>query len=40
VLLATASDIELERLRDASALLRKPYPRHVLFELIARLLEA
>jgi CheY-like chemotaxis protein len=39
VLLATASDIELDRVQDASALLRKPYPRHVLFELIARLLE-
>jgi CheY-like chemotaxis protein len=39
VLMATASDIELERLQNASALLRKPYPRHVLFALIARLLE-
>jgi CheY-like chemotaxis protein len=40
VLMATASDIELERVQNASALLRKPYPRHVLFALIARLLEA
>jgi len=39
VLMATASDIELERVQNASALLRKPYPRHVLFALIARLLE-
>ncbi len=39
VLMATAADIELERLQNASALLRKPYPRHVLFELIARLLD-
>lgn len=38
VVMATAADIELERLQEASALLRKPYPRHVLFELIARLL--
>lgn len=39
VLMATASDIELTRLQNASALLRKPYPRHVLFAMIARLLE-
>lgn len=38
VLMATASDIELSRLQNASALLRKPYPRHVLFGMIARLL--
>ena len=40
VLMATASDIELDRVQEASALLRKPYPRHVLFGLIARLLDA
>lgn len=40
VLLATASQIDLSRLRRVSGLLRKPYPRHVLFEMIARLLEA
>lgn len=40
VLLATASSIDLSRLRRVSGLLRKPYPRHVLFEMIARLLEA
>lgn len=39
VLLATASSIDLSRLRRVSGLLRKPYPRHVLFEMIARLLE-
>lgn len=38
VLLATASQIDLSRLRRVSGLLRKPYPRHVLFEMIARLL--
>jgi CheY-like chemotaxis protein len=38
VLLATASSIDLGRMRQASGLLRKPYPRHVLFEMIARLL--
>ena len=40
VLLATASTIDLSRLRRVSGLLRKPYPRHVLFEMIARLLRA
>jgi len=40
VLLATASTIELARLRRVSGLLRKPYPRRVLFEMIARLLSA
>ena len=39
VLLATASTIDLSRLRKVSGLLRKPYPRHVLFEMIARLLK-
>ncbi|MEM7309267.1 MAG: response regulator [Planctomycetota bacterium] len=39
VLMATASDIRLDRVQEASALLRKPYPRHVLFGLIARLLD-
>lgn len=38
VLMATASSIELERLQRVSGLLRKPYPRHVLFAMIARLL--
>ena len=38
VLLATAADIELERLQRVSGFLRKPYPRHVLFEMIARLI--
>jgi len=40
VLFATASTIDLSRLRKVSGLLRKPYPRHVLFAMIARLLEA
>jgi CheY-like chemotaxis protein len=39
VLMATASTIDLSRLRRVSGLLRKPYPRHVLFAMIARLLE-
>lgn len=39
VLLATASTIDLSRLRRVSGLLRKPYPRHVLFGMIARLLD-
>ena len=39
VLFATASTIDLSRLRKVSGLLRKPYPRHVLFAMIARLLE-
>lgn len=39
VLMATASDIQLERLQRVSGFLRKPYPRHVLFALIARLIE-
>lgn len=39
VLMATAADIELERLQRVSGLLRKPYPRHVLFEMISRLLD-
>lgn len=38
VLMATASNIELDRLQRVSGLLRKPYPRHVLFAMIARLL--
>ena len=40
VLFATASTIDLSRLRKVSGLLRKPYPRHVLFAMIARLLGA
>jgi len=39
VLFATASTIDLSRLRKVSGLLRKPYPRHVLFAMIARLLD-
>jgi len=39
VLMATASTIDLSRLRRVSGLLRKPYPRHVLFAMIARLLD-
>jgi CheY-like chemotaxis protein len=39
VLFATASQIDLSRLRRVSGLLRKPYPRHILFEMIARLLQ-
>jgi len=40
VLLATASTIELSRLHQVSGFLRKPYPRHVLFEMIGRLLQS
>jgi len=40
VLLATASSIDMSRLRRVSGLLRKPYPRHVLFAMISRLLGA
>jgi CheY-like chemotaxis protein len=39
VLMATASSIELSRLRRVSGLLHKPYSRDVLFAMIARLLE-
>lgn len=39
VLLATASDIDLGRLQRVSGFLRKPYPRHVLFAMISRLLD-
>jgi CheY-like chemotaxis protein len=38
VLLTTASSIELGELQRASGLLRKPYPREVLFAMLARLL--
>jgi CheY-like chemotaxis protein len=38
VLLATASRIDLSRLERISGLLHKPYPRQVLFEMIAHLL--
>ncbi len=38
VLLATASRIDLARLERISGLLHKPYPRQVLFEMIAHLL--
>jgi CheY-like chemotaxis protein len=39
VLLATASSIDLERMPRASGLLRKPYPREVLFALLGQMLE-
>lgn len=39
VLMATASQIELARLRRVSGLLRKPYSREVLFTMIAQLVE-
>ena len=38
LLLATASEIDLETVQRASGLLRKPYPRSVLFAMIERLL--
>jgi len=38
VLMATASSIELSRLKRVSGLLRKPYPRGVLFKMIRELL--
>lgn len=40
ILLATATDIDLTRVRRASGLLRKPYPRELLFKLIEELLAA
>jgi len=39
ILLATASSIELSRVPRASGVLRKPYPREVLFAMLAQLLE-
>ncbi len=39
VLLATASTIDLERIPKASGVLRKPYPREVLFAMLSQLLE-
>jgi CheY-like chemotaxis protein len=39
VLMVTASSIDLARLRRVSGLLRKPYPRAVLFKMIRELLE-
>lgn len=39
VLLATASSIDLQHVPRASGFLRKPYPRDVLFAMIAQLLE-
>jgi CheY-like chemotaxis protein len=39
VLLATASTIDLSTIRQATGFLRKPYPREVLFPLIAKLLQ-
>jgi hypothetical protein len=38
VLLATASSIDLTRMGRVSGLLRKPYPRAVLYALLERLL--
>ncbi|MFT5049791.1 MAG: CheY-like chemotaxis protein [Chlamydiales bacterium] len=40
ILLATASSIELSRLKRATGLLRKPYPRQLLFSMIGRILES
>jgi CheY-like chemotaxis protein len=40
VLLATASAIDLERMKSATGLLLKPYEREVLFAMLAQLLEA
>lgn len=39
VLLATASSIDLKRVPRASGVLRKPYPREVLFAMLSQLLE-
>ncbi len=39
VLLATASTIDLARIPNASGVLRKPYPREVLFAMLSQLLE-
>lgn len=39
VLVATASSIDLERVPRASGLLRKPYPREVLFAMLRQMLE-
>ncbi|MBL8860618.1 MAG: response regulator [Planctomycetes bacterium] len=39
VLLATASTIDLERIPKTSGVLRKPYPREVLFAILSQLLE-
>ncbi len=39
VLLATASDIELSRLRRVSGFLRKPYPRQLLYRLVGELVQ-
>lgn len=39
VLMATASAIRLDQVPDVAGLLRKPYPRQVLFEMIDRLVE-
>ncbi len=39
VLLATASTIDLERIPKTSGVLRKPYPREVLFAMLSQLLE-
>lgn len=40
ILMATASNIDLARLRRVSGLLHKPYSREVLFAMIAKLLRA
>jgi CheY-like chemotaxis protein len=39
VLMVTASSIDLTQLRRVSGLLRKPYPRAVLFKMLRELLE-
>jgi CheY-like chemotaxis protein len=39
ILLATASDIDLGAIRKSCGMLRKPYPREVLFAMIGQLLE-
>ena len=39
VLMVTAASIDLTRLRRVSGLLRKPYPRTVLFKMLAELLQ-
>ena len=40
ILLATASDIDLGAIQRSCGLLRKPYPREVLFAMIGQMLEA
>jgi CheY-like chemotaxis protein len=40
VLMATASSIDLQKMQRVSGLLRKPYPRQLLFKMIEQLLES